>query len=43
MKNRIGCRNPDRWIAAFTADELLPRGPTEDFTRHATIYTSLQR
>jgi hypothetical protein len=43
MKNRIGCRNPDRWIAAFTANELLPRGPTEDFTRHATIYTSLQR
>jgi hypothetical protein len=22
MKNRIGCRNPDRWIAVFT-----PRAP----------------
>src|SRR6267378_5523868 len=33
MKNRIGCRNPDRWIAACPAVELLPGGPTEDFTR----------
>src|SRR5712672_1184309 len=43
LKNRIGCRNLDRWIVACPAVEVLPGVQLKILRAMATIYTSLQR